>query len=54
MTTEEQEPYHTRVRFFFTNSRNIDWPATLGVQLLPRLEDTGFALSRFPDYAPVR
>ena len=34
MTAGEQEPYHTRVRFFFTNSGDIDWAATLGVQLV--------------------
>ena len=46
MTAGEQEPYHARVRFFFTNSLNIDWAATVGVQLLPRLEDTRTAFCR--------
>jgi hypothetical protein len=45
MTAGEQDPYHTRVRFFFTNSGNTDRAASVGVQLLPRLEDTRSEIS---------
>jgi RNA polymerase sigma factor (sigma-70 family) len=46
MTGREQEPYHARAKIFLHESCGIDRAATIGVHLLPRLEDTGIVNSR--------